>query len=137
MEYIYTIDKIDDAAAWLLSQIGSHRIVALKGDMGVGKTTMTKAIVACMGGDADEVNSPTFSLVNEYETPQGTICHFDFYRIKNQREAVDFGIFDYFDSGRYCFMEWTELIPDLLPDDVLTVEITEISTDKRKLTVCV
>lgn len=135
MTYTYKLDQIAEAAKWLIERLGERRLVVLKGEMGAGKTTLVKAVAGQMGADENEVNSPTFSIVNEYETEKGLVYHFDFYRIKKQSEAVDFGIFDYFDSGRYCFMEWAELIPDLLPEDVVTVEIEEIGPGERKITI--
>lgn len=135
MTFRYKLEEIDRAARWLLDRLGEKRLVVLKGEMGAGKTTLVKAIAGEMGADENEVNSPTFSIVNEYETERGLVYHFDFYRIKKQSEAVDFGIFDYFDSGRYCFMEWAELIPDLLPDDVVTVEIKEVGEGEREISV--
>lgn len=135
MTFRYKLEEIDRAAKWLLDRLGEKRLVVLKGEMGAGKTTLVKAIAGEMGADENEVNSPTFSIVNEYETERGLVYHFDFYRIKKQSEAVDFGIFDYFDSGRYCFMEWAELIPDLLPDDVVTVEIKEVGEGEREISV--
>lgn len=135
MTFRYKLEEIVRAAKWLLDRLGEKRLVVLKGEMGAGKTTLVKAIAGEMGADENEVNSPTFSIVNEYETERGLVYHFDFYRIKKQSEAVDFGIFDYFDSGRYCFMEWAELIPDLLPDDVVTVEIKEVGEGEREISV--
>lgn len=135
MTFRYKLEEIDRAAKWLLDRLGEKRLVVLKGEMGAGKTTLVKAIAGEMGADENEVNSPTFSIVNEYETERGLVYHFDFYRIKKQSEAVDFGIFDYFDSGRYCFMEWAELIPDLLPDDVVTVKIRETGEGEREISI--
>ncbi len=135
MTFRYKLEDISSAAKWLLERLGEKRLVVLKGEMGAGKTTLVKAIAGEMGADENEVNSPTFSIVNEYETERGLVYHFDFYRIKKQSEAVDFGIFDYFDSGRYCFMEWAELIPDLLPDDVVTVEIRETGEGEREISI--
>ena len=81
----------------------------------------------------DNTSSPTFSIVNEYSTPQGTIFHFDFYRIKEEEEAYDFGYEDYFYSGNYCFIEWPNKIPNLLPDDAKTIEIEIKSPTSRKI----
>ena len=107
------------------------KIVLFTGDLGAGKTTLIKALVFALGAD-DLVQSPTFTLVNEYKDNQGqSIYHFDFYRIKYEREAEDMGIDEYFYSGNYCFVEWPEKIRSLLPDEFVTVRI-ESYKDKRK-----
>lgn len=137
MQIEYSIDEIGGAARqvaeWLKGQ--ACRTVLMEGEMGAGKTTLTKAICGVMGADEDEVSSPTFALVNEYDSQEGTIYHFDFYRLKSQSEAVDFGLFDYIDSGRWCFMEWSEKIASLLPDECVTVRIEIISENIRRITI--
>ena len=131
----YNISEINTVAQRVAEHLMGQgcRIILMEGEMGAGKTTLTKAICAAMGADADEVNSPTFSIVNEYDSNEGVIYHFDFYRIKSPREAVDFGLFDYLDSHRWCFMEWSERISDLLPDEVVTVRISIIDDDVRRI----
>lgn len=83
--------------------------------MGAGKTTLIKEVISLMGSD-DETSSPTFSIVNEYETDWGKVFHFDLYRIKSESEAFDFGIEEYLDSDAYCFIEWPDKIQNLIPD---------------------
>jgi len=100
----------------------NQKIILLKGAMGAGKTTLIKALCAALGVE-DEVSSPTFSLVNEYAAVEGLVYHFDFYRIKDEMEALDIGLEEYLDSGHYCFMEWPEKISNLLAGDFDVVEI--------------
>lgn len=137
MQIEYSIDEIGGAARQVAELLKGQacRTVLMEGEMGAGKTTLTKAICGVMGADEDEVSSPTFALVNEYDSQEGTIYHFDFYRLKSQSEAVDFGLFDYIDSGRWCFMEWSEKIASLLPDECVTVRIEIISENIRRITI--
>ncbi|MDE7420422.1 MAG: tRNA (adenosine(37)-N6)-threonylcarbamoyltransferase complex ATPase subunit type 1 TsaE, partial [Muribaculaceae bacterium] len=119
----------------LIKSIGARRIVALRGKMGAGKTTLVAEMMRQLKMD-DEASSPTFAIVNEYyssETGQ-TVYHFDFYRLKSPAEAYDIGIEDYWDSGNLCLMEWTENIEDILPDDTLFVEIEEQPDHSRLVT---
>lgn len=100
--------------------------------MGAGKTTLIKSLCACLGS-ADVVTSPTFSIVNEYIGVDNKIYHFDFYRLKNQAEALDMGYEEYFYSGAYCFIEWPEKIPDLLPSDYIRVDIKILDEVSRQI----
>ena len=112
------------AAKQLLEAFPASRIFAFYGGMGAGKTTFIKAICAALGV-ADIVQSPTFSIINEYRTTGGeAVFHFDFYRIKKTEEVFDIGYEDYLYSGSYCFMEWPELVESLLPDDMIRVRIS-------------
>ena len=132
MEIIITdIEHIGDAARQFVDIIGDHRVFAFYGSMGAGKTTFIKAICEQLGVE-DVITSPTFAIVNEYtlNTQHSTlntqqIFHFDFYRIKRLEEVYDMGYEDYFYSGSICFIEWPELIEELLPDDAVRVTITE------------
>lgn len=137
MQIEYNLNDISGVAAQVVDLLRSQscRIVLMEGGMGAGKTTLTKAICGLMGADEDEVNSPTFAIVNEYDVPGDLIYHFDFYRIKNQTEAIDFGLFDYLDSGRWCFMEWSEKVTDLLPDETITIRIEIVSETNRRITI--
>ena len=133
---IDSLENINNAAQAFLAAIGDHRIIAFYGKMGAGKTTFIKAICQCLGTD-DVVTSPTFAIVNEYQTanPQYPIVfHFDFYRIHKLEEVYDMGYEDYFYSGHLCLLEWPELIEDILPDDALRVNITEESDGTRTIT---
>ncbi|MBR2380295.1 MAG: tRNA (adenosine(37)-N6)-threonylcarbamoyltransferase complex ATPase subunit type 1 TsaE, partial [Paraprevotella sp.] len=108
-------------------------VFAMYGKMGVGKTTFTKAICKCLGVE-DVINSPTFAIVNEYRSDSGElIYHFDFYRIKKLEEVYDMGYEDYFYSGALCFIEWPELIEDLLPENAVKVTIEENEDGTRSI----
>lgn len=128
---IQNLDTIREAAREFINHIGEHRVFAFYGKMGAGKTTFVKAICEELGVD-DVITSPTFAIVNEYQTKSpSTIYHFDFYRIKKLEEVYDMGYEDYFYSGALCFIEWPELIEDLLPDDAVEVTIEETDDGTR------
>ena len=119
------IQALPTATASLLSYIKEASVVAFYGKMGAGKTTLIKELCRQLGVTS-VVNSPTFSLVNEYHTKDGeTIYHFDFYRINKLEEVYDFGYEEYFYSGNLCLIEWPELVEQLLPDDTLKLLIEE------------
>ena len=132
MEIEYNISQIDEVARRILPLLGS-RLVCFDAPMGAGKTTLIKSICTALGADPDEVNSPTFSIVNEYPSSEGTIFHFDFYRVKTPQEALDFGLYDYLDSGLWCLMEWPELVANLLPDDCQVIKIEVVDQDTRRI----
>lgn len=126
---------LDSAARKLIKNSGEKRIFAFYGAMGSGKTTFIKAICNVLGA-ADIVSSPTFTLVNEYRTTEGeSIYHIDFYRIKKQEEVLDFGIEEYLTGESWCFMEWPELVENILPEDMVKVRITVGADDRRILTI--
>lgn len=130
--HVHSLNDLPDAASWLLQQAGSHRLLAFHGEMGAGKTTLIQAICRHLGV-AGEVTSPTFALVNEYSSAAGEpVYHFDFYRIDDPHEALDFGLDEYLYSGSYCLMEWPEKVNDLLPDDVLWLFINEQDDGSRE-----
>ena len=121
---IKNIKELPAAASAFLKLIGESRLIAFYGDMGAGKTTFIKNICLELGVP-DIVNSPTFTIVNEYRTKNGEpIFHFDFYRINKPDEAYDIGIEEYFDSGSLCLMEWPEKIEQILPPETLRVKIS-------------
>ncbi len=133
---IKDIEDLPRAAADLLDAIGERHIVALRGKMGAGKTTLVGEMMRQLKMD-DEASSPTFAIANEYhssETGQ-TVYHFDFYRLESSAEAYDIGIEDYWDSGNLCLMEWTENIEDILPEDTLVVDIEEQADGTRRVVV--
>jgi tRNA threonylcarbamoyladenosine biosynthesis protein TsaE len=115
-----------------ISKLFIHKIILVNGEMGAGKTTLTKELVKCFG-TADRITSPTFSLVNEYETEIGLVYHFDFYRIKSISEALDIGLDDYIYSNNYCFIEWADKVKPSLPNNYHTIQITVID-NKREIT---
>jgi tRNA threonylcarbamoyladenosine biosynthesis protein TsaE len=117
-----------------LAQNPTVSIVIFEGEMGAGKTTFIKAICKELGV-TETVSSPTFSIVNEYETTSGKrLYHFDFYRIEQEQEALDIGTLEYFDSGNLCLIEWPTKIPNLLPEHYLLVTITATPNGKRTIT---
>ena len=123
---IESIEKIGEAAKAFIGEMGERTIFAFYGKMGAGKTTFIKAICQELGVE-DVITSPTFAIVNEYRSASTSelIYHFDFYRIKKIEEVYDMGYEDYFYSGALCFIEWPELIEELLPDDAVKVKIEE------------
>ncbi|MBR6292151.1 MAG: tRNA (adenosine(37)-N6)-threonylcarbamoyltransferase complex ATPase subunit type 1 TsaE [Bacteroidales bacterium] len=129
---IKDIKKLPDVARALLDTFSSERFFAFFGKMGVGKTTLIKEICTALGVK-DNVCSPTFAIVNEYNAEGNPVYHFDFYRLKSIAEAYDIGYEEYFYSGDYCFTEWTEKIEELLPEHYVRVELTE-TNGIRKLT---
>ena len=131
------------AATDILEKCGDRRVFAFNGNMGAGKTTFIKCLCEAMGTE-DVVNSPTFAIVIVYEVEElkgengkvkTEVYHFDCYRIKDLREAMDMGTEEYLYSGNYCFIEWAEMIEPLLPDDLVTVEIEVLENGDRELRV--
>ena len=131
---IKNLDHIEEAAREFIGQMGDDTVFAFYGKMGAGKTTFIKALCKLLGVE-DEVNSPTFAIINEYrsQTTAELIYHFDFYRIKKLEEVYDLGYEDYFYSGALCFIEWPELVEELLPLDAKKVTITENSDGSRTI----
>lgn len=131
---IKDLDHIKEAAREFIGQMGDDTVFAFYGKMGAGKTTFIKALCKLLGVE-DEVNSPTFAIINEYrsETTAELIYHFDFYRIKKLEEVYDLGYEDYFYSGALCFIEWPELVEELLPLDAKKVTITENGDGSRTI----
>ena len=128
---IENIEHLASAARKFVDEMGENRVFAFYGKMGAGKTTFIKAICEAMGVK-DVVASPTFAIVNEYADAEGQpVYHFYFYRIKNLREAYDIGCEEYFYSGYPCFIEWPEMVEELLPEDVVSVRI-EVSENEER-----
>ncbi|MBP3246129.1 MAG: tRNA (adenosine(37)-N6)-threonylcarbamoyltransferase complex ATPase subunit type 1 TsaE [Bacteroidaceae bacterium] len=129
---IDSLDNIKEAAKQFVAAIDQNTVFAFYGKMGAGKTTFTKAVCEELGV-TDTVASPTFAIVNEYrsDTTGELIYHFDFYRIKKLDEVYDMGYEDYFYSGALCFIEWPELIEELLPEDAVKVTIVENEDGSR------
>ena len=133
--YINSLDDLQSAARTFIEALEEHTVVAFYGGMGAGKTTFVKALCEVLGID-DVVNSPTFSIVNEYRSDETgeLVYHFDFYRINKLSEVYDMGYEDYFYSGALCLIEWPERMEDLLPGDAVVVHITEQPDGSRLLT---
>jgi len=128
---ISSLQELDTAAARFLEEAGERAVIAFSGEMGAGKTTFIQALCRRLGVSV-EVNSPTFSLVNEYFTPEGnSIFHFDLYRIETQDELFDMGYEEYFFSGSLCLIEWPEKAQNLIPVDALWVHIVIGENDAR------
>ena len=128
---IENLYNIRAAAREFIQNMGDAHVFAFYGKMGAGKTTFVKAICEELGVE-DVITSPTFAIINEYEGDE-TIYHFDFYRIKKLEEVYDMGYEDYFYSGALCFIEWPELIEEILPDDAVRVSITEQEDGSRTI----
>lgn len=134
LTFQYRLDQIQAAARQLIAAADAEKIWVFQGQMGAGKTTMIKALAAEMGV-LDQVSSPTFGIVNEYDTTGGMkIFHFDFYRMDDPIEALDIGIEEYFYGGEYCWIEWAEKIAQFLPDEFLLIRINPDSQDTRTIT---
>ena len=137
-EAIYLVNEQGDQvpATDILDKCGASRVFAFDGKMGAGKTTFIKCLCEAMGTE-DIVNSPTFAIVNVYEVEANgerqEVYHFDCYRIKDIREALDMGTEEYLYSGNYCFIEWAEMIEPLLPEDTVWVKIEVMDNGERRL----
>lgn len=130
---IDSVNDLPDAADAILEALNKRSIVAFRGEMGAGKTTLIRALCDRLGV-ADTVTSPTFALVNAYHTEAGApIYHFDFYRINRIEEVFDFGYEEYFYSGNLCLIEWPEKIEGLLPEETLSVRILITGDDSRTI----
>ena len=132
---IQSLESIHEAAKQFVAEMGDNTVFAFYGKMGVGKTTFIKAVCEALGVE-DVITSPTFAIVNEYRSTiaDELIYHFDFYRIKKLSEVYDMGYEDYFFSGAVCFIEWPELIEELLPGDAVKVKIEEEADGSRTVT---
>lgn len=129
------LGDLPEAAEEIIGALDGRNVIAFFGAMGAGKTTLIREICALLGSE-DVVTSPTFALVNRYESGKGfPIYHFDFYRIERPEEAFDMGYEEYFYSDGLCLVEWSEKIEELLPDDVMRVEIEVLSPTKRRIVI--
>lgn len=134
---ITKLEEIPQAVQQIIAILGDQRIILLNGNLGAGKTTITQQIVKALG-HTGSTSSPTYSLVNEYEGIDGPIYHMDLYRLKDLDEAYDIGIEDYLFSGNYCFIEWPELIMDMIEgEDYIRLSIEEIENGVRKVMIVV
>ena len=127
----YNLEDISLAADFILKNATCKTLI-FNGVMGSGKTTLIKALVNRLGS-TDNVSSPTFSIVNEYNANGSTVFHFDFYRIENEYEALDIGVEDYISQNNWCFLEWAEKIPNLIPNNVNYINFKESEDDTRTI----
>lgn len=135
MDLIFSLHTIDGAAKQFLSVIGNRKVIALNGDMGAGKTTFVHAVCDALGVK-DTVGSPTFSIINQYQSADGQqVYHIDLYRLKDEEEAVQAGVEDCLYSGSYCFVEWPGRAPAILPENTLHINILPVDNDTRKLVI--
>ena len=133
MEIEFLIDQLEEVAQKIISA-NPNKVILFHGEMGVGKTTLIKQLCKVLGVKS-ATSSPTFSLVNEYEaTNNQLVYHFDFYRLNNEVEALDMGIDDYLYSSNWCFIEWAEKIPNLIPETHSVITISLLTDGKRSLT---
>jgi tRNA threonylcarbamoyladenosine biosynthesis protein TsaE len=132
MEIIFSIDEIQEVANKIIVE-NPNKVILFHGKMGVGKTTLIKALAKELGVK-DATSSPTFSLVNEYQIDRNQyVYHFDVYRLKSETEAMDMGIDEYLYSGNWCFIEWAEKIPNLIPEKHSTINLSQAVDGKRHL----
>ncbi len=135
MDLKFSLSTINAVAKEFLSTIDKNKVIALHGEMGAGKTTFVHAVCEAMGV-TDTIGSPTFSIINQYQTNDGnTIYHIDMYRLKDEEEAIQTGVEDCLYSGNYCFVEWPEKAPGIFPDETLHISIVAVDNETRKLTI--
>ena len=133
MNIIFSIDQLEEVAQKIIAN-NPKKVILFHGEMGVGKTTLIKQLCKTLGVTG-ATSSPTFSLVNEYEADDNQLVyHFDFYRLNKEEEALDMGIDDYLYSGNWCFIEWAEKIPNLIPETHSIITISLLTDGKRSLT---
>nr|WP_315210040.1 tRNA (adenosine(37)-N6)-threonylcarbamoyltransferase complex ATPase subunit type 1 TsaE [uncultured Flavobacterium sp.] len=133
MNIIFSIDQLEEVAQKIIAN-NPKKVILFHGEMGVGKTTLIKQLCKTLGVTG-ATSSPTFSLVNEYEANDNQLVyHFDFYRLNKEEEALDMGIDDYLYSGNWCFIEWAEKIPNLIPETHSVITISLLTDGKRSLT---
>lgn len=133
MNVTFSLDQLEEVAQKIIAN-NPKKVILFHGEMGVGKTTLIKQLCKTLGVTG-ATSSPTFSLVNEYEANENQLVyHFDFYRLNDEVEALDMGIDDYLYSGNWCFIEWAEKIPNLIPETHSVISISLLADGKRSLT---
>ena len=128
------LSELNEAAKQVIFNYSDDRIFLFYGNMGAGKTTFINELCHALGV-TEHTSSPTYSIVNEYNSPSGRIFHFDFYRLKDEMEALDMGYEEYFYSGDYCFVEWSEKIPNLIPLNYVKIAIEVLDNQHRLITI--
>ncbi|MDE5567746.1 MAG: tRNA (adenosine(37)-N6)-threonylcarbamoyltransferase complex ATPase subunit type 1 TsaE [Muribaculaceae bacterium] len=133
--HVDSLEQLPAAADKFVETMGDATVYAFYGDMGAGKTTFINALSRRLGVEDDVTNSPSFAIINEYrsDTTAELIYHFDLYRLEDIEEALEIGVEDYFDSGALCFLEWSERIADILPDDTVRVDIRVNDDNSRDI----
>lgn len=130
----YTLGALPDVAKTLLESYGDRKVWAFDAPMGTGKTTLIKELCHLLGV-TETTSSPTFAIINVYQSPRGEVYHFDCYRFETLADAYNIGAEEYIESGSYCFVEWPEVMGDLLPHDTVYVRIEIADEETRRLTV--
>lgn len=132
MNTIYLLSELKTTAEKLLSQFSDYRIFCFEGPLGAGKTSLIEEICRSLGSK-DSLSSPTFSIINEYNSDFGVLYHMDWYRLKNEEEAIQIGIEDYLFSGNYCFIEWYQHAETLIPSPYVLIQISNENETQREL----
>jgi tRNA threonylcarbamoyladenosine biosynthesis protein TsaE len=132
MNLSYSLDEIKTVAERMQQGFNQYKIFCFEGQLGAGKTTLIEEICRILGS-SDSLSSPTFSIINEYNSTQGIIYHMDWYRLKNEEEAIQIGVEDYLFSGNYCFIEWHKHAESLIPRPYVLVKIDILEENKRQL----
>ena len=135
MKLTYQLSELKDISKKIISQFNTPKTLLFYGEMGIGKTTLIKELVKQLGV-LDITSSPTFSIVNEYKGKKHSVFHFDFYRITNEEEVYDIGIEDYFYQNAWCFIEWPEKIPNILPEDSIVIILKKNLDETRIIEIC-
>lgn len=135
MKLTYQLSELKEISKKIISQFNTPKTLLFYGEMGVGKTTLIKELVKQLGV-LEITSSPTFSIVNEYKGKKNSVFHFDFYRITNEEEVYDIGIEDYFYQNAWCFIEWPEQIPNILPEDSIVIKLKKNLDETRIIEIC-
>tara|TARA_B110001450_G_scaffold116924_1_gene110536 strand:- start:2270 stop:2683 length:414 start_codon:yes stop_codon:yes gene_type:complete len=135
LKLTYQLSELKEISKKIISQFNTPKTLLFYGEMGVGKTTLIKELVKQLGV-LEITSSPTFSIVNEYKGKKNSVFHFDFYRITNEEEVYDIGIEDYFYQNAWCFIEWPEQIPNILPEDSIVIKLKKNLDETRIIEIC-
>jgi len=133
---VRSVEEYEESASFIVDLMEQHSVFLFIGELGAGKTTLVQKICDQIGTE-DVVSSPTFALINPYKTKKGMIYHMDMYRVKNEEEAIDFGVEEYLWDGHFCFVEWPERIERILPDDFVKISITQLDDLSREINISV
>lgn len=131
---IQTLEELENFAREILLAYPQYKIFLLQGDLGAGKTSLAQAICRILHTQ-EQAKSPSFSIINEYQSPSGAVYHFDFYRVEDENEAQELGLEEYWDSGNRCLVEWPEMIPSYLPAQYLLIQLELTDSGERRILV--